>query len=159
MLEMHTQLSGTNWSALKKIFEDFFQCHLCNTLCFHGCSLLRLINSGGFTFFAALRSSDGKYRYNKVSISIDTAGPVINKYQYFPFIFWSDVRILWLGSIGKCYHFFKKICRFLQENFTFFAGKYTIFLFKIGRFPWKNRKICYEWGRRVVQPTGDLAVP
>ncbi len=31
--------------------------------------------------------SDGKCRYNKVSISILNAGPVIDKYRYFPFIF------------------------------------------------------------------------
>ncbi len=28
-------------------------------------------------------ASDGKYRYNEVSISIDTSGIVIDKYQYF----------------------------------------------------------------------------
>ncbi len=30
--------------------------------------------------FAIVFASDGKYRYHKVSISIDTAGPVIDKY-------------------------------------------------------------------------------
>ncbi len=51
----------------------------------------------------------------------------------------------WKGwqLLGKCYHFFKKICRFLQENFTFFAGKLTIFPLKIGRFSCKNCKIIF----------------
>ncbi len=34
----------------------------------------------------ALQNIDGKYRYNIVSISIDTSGTVIDKYQYFQFI-------------------------------------------------------------------------
>ncbi len=37
--------------------------------------------------YCEIKNSDGKYRYNKVSISIDTEGPVIDKYRYFPFIF------------------------------------------------------------------------
>ncbi len=32
-----------------------------------------------------LTISDGKYRYNEVSISIYTSGTVIDKYRYFPF--------------------------------------------------------------------------
>ncbi len=109
------------------------------------------VHFGGFLVYSGSFSSQlinyqliGLWLFVMVVMgSIDTAGPVIDKYRYFPFIFWSDVQILWLGSIGKCYHFFKKICRFLQENFTFFAGKYMIFLLKVGRFSCKNCKIIF----------------
>ncbi len=55
-------------------------------------------------------SSDGKYRYSKVSISIDTAGPVIDKYRYFPF-----------------FGFDRKMLPFFQENLLIFLRKFYVF--------------------------------
>ncbi len=48
------------------------------------CGIEREMNTG---FAGSLVwISDGKYRYNEISININTSGTVIDKYRYFPFI-------------------------------------------------------------------------
>ncbi len=75
------------------------------------------------TFLRAINvGSDGKYQHSKVSISIDTAGPVIDKYRYFPFV-----------------RFDRKMLKFFQENLPIFRGKFYVFRRKTHDFSIKNR--------------------
>ncbi len=65
------------------------------------------------------------------------------------------VKFSWKGwqLLGKCYHFFKRICQFLQENFTFFAGKLTIF-----QANWKTKvSIRRYWYQKKVSLSIDTS--
>ncbi len=55
-------------------------------------------------------TSDGKYRYYEVSISIDTSGTVIDKYQYF--LIHENSEKLW-GNFEKILEENGKILKYL----------------------------------------------
>ncbi len=82
-------------------------------------------------------SSDGKYRYNEVSINIDTSGTVIDKYWYFPLH--ENSKKIW-GNFKKILEENGKILKYVISAKKLWANFQRILevLQKISQKLWEN---------------------